>query len=55
VSAVGVSSAPLRGVVLRDVTVRQTKKPYEIRHVRGLRLEGVRINGKRVSLPSNID
>jgi polygalacturonase len=31
VSAVGVSSAPLRGVVLRDVTVRQTKKPYEMK------------------------
>ena len=54
IRAVGVPEAPLRDLVLRDVTVRETPAPHEIRHVTGLRLENVRLNGAPLALPATI-
>ena len=51
VHAVGVPQAPLRDVVLSDITVEHAQNPYEIRNVENLRLRDVRINGKPVVLP----
>jgi polygalacturonase len=54
IRAVGVPASPLRDLVLRDVRVDETPAPHEIRHVTGLRLENVRLNGAPLALPSTI-
>jgi polygalacturonase len=51
---VGVPEAPIRDVTLRNVELRSTPAPHEIRHVAGFRAENVRINGAPLSLPSTI-
>lgn len=53
--AVGVPSAPLRDIVLRDVTVEEAARSVELGHIRGLYLEGVTIDGQEQVFPSNID
>ena len=54
IRAVGVPDAPLRDILLRDVTLGSTPAPHEIRNVRDFRLENVRINGERLALPATI-
>jgi len=51
---VGVPAAPIRDVTLRNVVLRSTPAPHEIRHVTGFRAENVRVNGAPLSLPATI-
>jgi polygalacturonase len=54
IRAVGVPESPLRDLVLRDVRVARAVTPHEIRHVAGLRLENVRLNGAPLTLPATV-
>ena len=47
----GYATSPIRNFRLRDCTFEQTAKPDVVEHVEGLSIEGVRVNGKAVSLP----
>jgi hypothetical protein len=53
IRAVGVPEAPLRDVVLRDVTLKSADVPHEVKHVTNLKLERVRVNGSPLTLPNN--
>jgi polygalacturonase len=48
----GVPSAPVQGVLLRNVTCERATEPDLIRDTRRLRLEGVRVNGREVTAPA---
>lgn len=43
---VGVEAAPVEDVLIRNVTVGKARERNQIAHTRGLRLDGVRVNGE---------
>jgi hypothetical protein len=47
---VGLPQSPLRGVVLRNVSIEATKG-FTIAHARGLVFENVKVNGQPVAAP----
>ncbi len=54
-SAVGVPSAPLTGIVLRRVAIERAERPPVIEHVSLFSLDEVRINGRPVTMPVSTD
>ncbi|AHG87909.1 glycoside hydrolase family 28 [Gemmatirosa kalamazoonensis] len=49
IRAVGVPDAPLRDLLLRDVTLTRADVPHEVKYVENLKLERVRVNGQLLS------
>lgn len=55
IRAVGVPSARLEKIALRNVTVKRSAKPPQLRHARDFRTERVLINGKPLVVSPDVD
>lgn len=51
VNSIGVAAKPIEGLYLKDITIESAGVDLQIVETRGIEMQNVRINSKRVSLP----